>query len=172
MPKSKINVVATLHVPDDKMVVKMSFNTKLAPRHRFVLGLLVTDTSENADILTVSELNPSRQMQILAIVDKIGQLEFVDANEPIIFADANVCCAIAIANIESYSGVSDMVQQIVSAIVNIIDPNCDSNDINLSVIPSTKLARELAALELEQMLDEEEASSQDDGESDDTATDE
>lgn len=173
MPKSKINVVATLHVPGDKMVVEMSFNTKLAPRHKFVLGLLVTDAGENADTLTVSELNLSRQKQILAIVDKIGELEFVDASEPIIFVDANVIVTLANAYIESSSIVHDMVQQIVSAIVNIVDPNCDSDDISLFVSYSTKLARALAVQEFEQMLKEEvESYFQDDGESDDAATDE
>lgn len=174
MPKSKINVVATLHVPGDKMVVEMSFNTKLAPRHKFVLGLLVTDAGENTDTLTVSELNLSRQKQILAIVDKIGELEFVDASEPIIFVDANVIVTLANAYIEDHDSVNNMVGQIVNTIVSIVDPNCDNDDISLFVSHSTKLARALAVQEFEQMLKEEMESyfQNDDGESDDAATDE
>lgn len=173
MPKSKINVVATLHVPGDDMVVEMSFNTKLAPRHKFVLGLLVTDAGENADTLTGSELDLSRQKQILAIVDKIGELEFVDASEPIIFVDANVIVTLANAYIENSNVIHDMVQQIVSAIVSIVDPNYDSDDIGLFVGYSAKLARALAVQEFGQMLKEGvESCSQDDGESDDATTDE
>ena len=173
MSKPKINIVAILHVLDDRMVVEISFNPKLTPRNKFVLGLLVDDASKNAGTLAASDLIPKRQIQILAMVDKIGQLEFVDASKPVTFVDANVFVTLASAYIESGSDFDDMVQQIANAIVNILDPNCKKSDIGLSVSPSTALARELAVQEFGQIFGEEAKSSpQGDGENDDAATDE
>lgn len=180
MPKSKINVVATLHVLDDKMVVRMSFNTKLAPRHEFSLGLRIADKSSNADTLAVSDLDSNHQDQILNVVDKIGQLEFIDANEPIVLADSMVAVAIAIAYIEDHDSVNNMVRQIVDTIVNIVDPDCKPDDIDLSISLSRSATAEITLDIITHLLyealeenDEGEASSQsDDGESDDTATDE
>lgn len=179
MPKSKINVVATLHVLDDKVVVEMSFNTKLAPRHEFGLGLRIADKSNNVDMLAVSDLDSNHQDQILNVVDEIGKLEFIDANEPIILADSKVAVAIAIAYIEDHDSVNNMVRQIVDTIVNIVDPDCKPDDIDLSISLSRSATAEIALDFITRLLyealeesDEEEASSQDDGESDDTATDE
>ena len=179
MPKSKINVVATLHVLDDKVVVEMSFNTKLAPRHKFGLGLRIADKSNNVDMLAVSDLDSNHQDQILNVVDKIGELEFIDANEPIVFADSMVAVAIAIAYIEDHDSVNNMVKQIVNTIVSIVNPDYESDDINLSIGLSRSATAEIALDFITRLLyealeesDEEEASSQDDGESDDATTDE
>lgn len=179
MPKSKINVVATLHVLDDKVVVEMSFNTKLAPRHKFDLGLRIADKSNNVDMLAVSDLDSNHQDQILNVVDKIGKLEFIDANEPIVLADSMVAVAIAIAYIEDHDSVNNMVRQIVNTIVSIVNPDYESDDINLSIGLSRSATAEIALDFITSLLcealeesDEEEASSQDDGESDDAATDE
>ena len=179
MPKSKINVVATLHVLDDKVVVEMSFNTKLAPRHEFGLGLRIADKSNNVDMLAVSDLDSNHQDQILNVVDKIGKLEFIDANEPIVLADSMVAVAIAIAYIEDHNSVNNMVRQIVNTIVSIVNPDYESDDINLSIGLSRSATAEIALDFIARLLcealeesDEEEASSQDDGESDDAATDE
>lgn len=179
MPKSKINVVATLHVLDDKVVVEMSFNTKLAPRHEFGLGLRIADKSNNVDMLTVSDLDSNHQDQILNVVDEIGKLEFIDANEPIVLADSKVAVAIAIAYIEDHNSVNNMVGQIVNTIVSIINPDYESDDINLSISLSRSATAEIALDFIARLLyealeesDEEEASFQDDGESDDAATDE
>lgn len=179
MPKSKINVVATLHVLDDKVVVEMSFNTKLAPRHKFGLGLRIADKSNNVDMLAVSDLDSNHQDQILNVVDKIGELEFIDANEPIVFADSMVAVAIAIAYIEDHDSVNNMVKQIVNTIVSIVNPDYESDDINLSIGLSRSATAEIALDFITRLLyealeesDEEEASSQNDGESDDAATDE
>ena len=179
MPKSKINVVATLHVLDDKVVVEMSFNTKLAPRHEFGLGLRIADKSNNVDMLAVSDLDSNHQDQILNVVDEIGKLEFIDANEPIVLADSMVAVAIAIAYIEDHNSVNNMVRQIVNTIVSIVNPDYESDDINLSIGLSRSATAEIALDFITRLLyealeesDEEEASSQDDGESDDATTDE
>lgn len=179
MPKSKINVVATLHVLDDKVVVEMSFNTKLAPRHEFGLGLRIADKSNNVDMLAVSDLDSNHQDQILDVVDEIGKLEFIDANEPIVLADSMVAVAIAIAYVEDHDSVNNMVRQIVNTIVSIVNPDYESDDINLSISLSRSATAEITLDFIARLLcealkksDEEEASSQDDGESDDAATDE
>lgn len=179
MPKSKINVVATLHVLDDKVVVEMSFNTKLAPRHEFGLGLRIADKSNNVDMLTVSDLDSNHQDQILNVVDEIGKLEFIDANEPIVLADSMVTVAIAIAYIEDHNSVNNMVRQIVNTIVSIVNPDYESDDINLSIGLSRSATAEITLDFITSLLcealeesDEDETSSQDDGESDDAATDE
>lgn len=179
MPKSKINVVATLHVLDDKVIVEMSFNTKLAPRHEFGLGLRIADKSNNVDMLAVSDLDSNHQDQILDVVDEIGKLEFIDANEPIVLADSMAAVAIAIAYIEDHNSVNNMVRQIVNTIVSIVNPDYESDDINLSISLSRSATAEIALDFIARLLyealeesDEEEASSQDDGESDDAATDE
>lgn len=179
MPKSKINVVATLHVLDDKVVVEMSFNTKLAPRHEFGLGLRIADKSNNVDMLAVSDLDSNHQDQILNVVDEIGKLEFIDANETIILADSMVVVAIAIAYIEDHDSVNNMVGQIVNTIVSIVNPDYEPDDINLSIRLSRSATAEITLDFIARLLcealgesDEEETSSQDDGESDDAATDE
>ena len=177
MPKSKINVVATLHVLDGKVVVEMSFNTKLAPRHKFDLGLRIADKSNNVDMLAVSDLDSNHQDQILNVVDEIGKLEFIDANEPIILADSMVTVAIAIAYIEDHNSVNNMVRQIVNTIVSIVNHDYESDDINLSIGLSRSANAEIVLDFITSLLcaleeSDEEASSQDDGENDDAATDE
>lgn len=136
MPKSKINVVATPYVLGGKVGVEMSFDTKLAPRHKFCLGLRIADKGNNVHMLAVSDLGPNHQDQILNVVDEIGKLEFIDANEPIVFADSMVAVAIAIAYIEDYDSLNNMVRQIVNTIVSIVNPDYESDDINLSIGPN------------------------------------
>ena len=72
-----------------------------------------------------------------------------------------------------------MVKQIVNTIVSIVNPDYESDDINLSIGLSRSATAEIALDFITRLLyealeesDEEEASSQDDGESDDATTDE
>ena len=121
------------------------------------------------------KLADSRQ----SVIGKIGKLEFIDANEPIVLADSMVAVAIAIAYIEDHNSVNNMVRQIVNTIVSIVNPDYESDDINLSIGLSRSATAEIALDFIARLLcealeesDEEEASSQDDGENDDAATDE